>query len=368
LTIATALFSNLPASFTTIILTLNLGRAGGFMPVLSVLDLSPIVAGADARQALQNSLQLAQHTEALGYHRYWVAEHHNMAGIASAATSVVIGHIAAGTSTIRVGSGGIMLPNHAPLMVAEQFGTLAALFPDRIDLGLGRAPGTDGVTAHALRRTLHSDPNQFPNDVLELKAYLGEAQQNQQVLAVPGQGSNVPLYILGSSLFGAQLAAILGLPFAFASHFAPAAMMRAIALYREEFTPSEQLSQPYVMLGYNICAADTEAAAWRLRTSGLRALLNLRQGKPGPLPAPIDNFEATLSAAEQNILDQSDAAAAVGDADQVRQQVSEFAAKTQADELIITAQIYDHEARCRSYSIAHEACSNLGSAAIALAK
>ena len=338
------------------------------MPVLSVLDLSPIVAGADARQALQNSLQLAQHTEALGYHRYWVAEHHNMAGIASAATSVVIGHIAAGTSTIRVGSGGIMLPNHAPLMVAEQFGTLAALFPDRIDLGLGRAPGTDGVTAHALRRTLHSDPNQFPNDVLELKAYLGEAQQNQQVLAVPGQGSNVPLYILGSSLFGAQLAAILGLPFAFASHFAPAAMMRAIALYREEFTPSEQLSQPYVTLGYNICAADTEAEARRLRTSGLRALLNLRQGKPGPLPAPIDNFEATLSAAEQNILDQSDAAAAVGDADQVRQQVSDFVAKTQADELIITAQIYDHEARCRSYSIAHEACSDLGSAAIALAK
>lgn len=338
------------------------------MPVLSVLDLSPIVAGADAAQALHNSLGLAQHTEALGYHRYWVAEHHNMAGIASAATAVVIGHIAAGTSSIRVGSGGIMLPNHAPLMVAEQFGTLAALFPDRIDLGLGRAPGTDGVTAHALRRTLHSDPNQFPNDVLELKGYLGEVRENQKVMAVPGQGSNVPLYILGSSLFGAQLAAILGLPFAFASHFAPVAMMRAIALYREEFTPSEQLSHPYVMLGYNICAADTEAEAWHLRTSGLRALLNLRMGKPGPLPAPIDNFEATLSAEEQAILNQSDAAAAVGDAAQIRQQVSAFVAKTQADELIITAQIFDHEARCRSYSIAYEACGNLNPDTVALAQ
>ncbi|HCY03851.1 MAG TPA: alkane 1-monooxygenase, partial [Gammaproteobacteria bacterium] len=263
------------------------------MPVLSVLDLSPITAGADPRQALNNSLRLAQHTESLGYHRYWVAEHHNMPGIASAATAVVIGHIASGTTTLRVGSGGIMLPNHAPLMVAEQFGTLAALYPNRIDLGLGRAPGTDGMTAHALRRTLHNDPNQFPQDVLELKGYLADAQENQKVLAIPGQGSHVPLYILGSSLFGAQLAAILGLPFAFASHFAPAAMMRAIALYREEFTPSEQLSAPYVMLGYNICAADTEAEAQYLRTSGLRALLNMRQGRPGPLPAPVDNFETT---------------------------------------------------------------------------
>ena len=201
------------------------------MPVLSVLDLSPITAGADPSQALSNSLSLAQHTEGLGYYRYWVAEHHNMPGIASAATAVVIGHIAGGTSTLRVGSGGIMLPNHAPLMVAEQFGTLAALYPNRIDLGLGRAPGTDGMTAHALRRTLHSDPNKFPQDVLELKGYLADAQENQKVLAIPGQGSNVPLYILGSSLFGAQLAAILGLPFAFASHFAPAAMMRAIVLY-----------------------------------------------------------------------------------------------------------------------------------------
>jgi luciferase family oxidoreductase group 1 len=282
-----------------------------------------------------------------------------MPGIASAATAVVIGHIAGGTSTLRVGSGGIMLPNHAPLMVAEQFGTLAALYPSRIDLGLGRAPGTDGMTAHALRRTLHSDPNKFPQDVLELKGYLADAQENQKVLAIPGQGSNVPLYILGSSLFGAQLAAILGLPFAFASHFAPAAMMRAIALYREEFTPSEQLHKPYVMLGYNICAADTEAEAQRLRTSGLRALLNLRQGRPGPLPPPIDNFETTLTTAEQSILAQSDPAAAVGDVEQIRDQVAEFVAQTQVDELIITSQIFDHEARCHSYSIAFEACSNI---------
>ena len=329
------------------------------MPVLSVLDLSPITAGADPSQALSNSLSLAQHTEGLGYYRYWVAEHHNMPGIASAATAVVIGHIAGGTSTLRVGSGGIMLPNHAPLMVAEQFGTLAALYPNRIDLGLGRAPGTDGMTAHALRRTLHSDPNKFPQDVLELKGYLADAQENQKVLAIPGQGSNVPLYILGSSLFGAQLAAILGLPFAFASHFAPAAMMRAIALYREEFTPSEQLHKPYVMLGYNICAADTEAEAQRLRTSGLRALLNLRQGRPGPLPPPIDNFETTLTTAEQSILAQSDAAAAVGDVEQIRDQVAEFVAQTQVDELIITSQIFDHEARCHSYSVAFEACSNI---------
>ena len=329
------------------------------MPVLSVLDLSPITAGADPSQALSNSLSLAQHTEGLGYYRYWVAEHHNMPGIASAATAVVIGHIAGGTRTLRVGSGGIMLPNHAPLMVAEQFGTLAALYPSRIDLGLGRAPGTDGMTAHALRRTLHSDPNKFPQDVLELKGYLADAQENQKVLAIPGQGSNVPLYILGSSLFGAQLAAILGLPFAFASHFAPAAMMRAIALYREEFTPSEQLHKPYVMLGYNICAADTEAEAQRLRTSGLRALLNLRQGRPGPLPPPIDNFETTLTTAEQSILAQSDAAAAVGNVEQIRDQVAEFVAQTQVDELIITSQIFDHEARCHSYSIAFEACSNI---------
>ena len=252
-----------------------------------------------------------------------------------------------------------MLPNHAPLMVAEQFGTLAALYPNRIDLGLGRAPGTDGMTAHALRRTLHSDPNKFPQDVLELKGYLADAQENQKVLAIPGQGSNVPLYILGSSLFGAQLAAILGLPFAFASHFAPAAMMRAIALYREEFTPSEQLHKPYVMLGYNICAADTEAEAQRLRTSGLRALLNLRQGRPGPLPPPINNFETTLTTAEQSILAQSDAAAAVGNVEQIRDQVAEFVAQTQVDELIITSQIFDHEARCHSYSIAFEACSNI---------
>ena len=231
------------------------------MTKLSVLDLSPVCEGATPADALNNSLQLAQAAERFGYHRYWVAEHHNMRGIASAATAVVIGHIAGGTSTIRVGAGGIMLPNHAPLMVAEQFGTLASLYPGRIDLGLGRAPGTDGVTAQALRRTLHSDPNKFPQDVIELREYLKDPQPNQRVTAVPGFGTQVPLYILGSSLFGAQLAAILGLPFAFASHFAPQAMEQALEIYRKEFEPSDVLDKPYVILGYNICCADTEEEA-----------------------------------------------------------------------------------------------------------
>jgi luciferase family oxidoreductase group 1 len=330
------------------------------MTVLSVLDLSPIAEGGDARQALNNSRSLAQHTEAAGYHRYWVAEHHNMRGIASAATSVVISHIAAGTTKIRVGSGGIMLPNHSPLMVAEQFGTLEALHPGRIDLGLGRAPGTDGVTAHALRRTLNSDPNQFPQDVIELKGYLGDqANPNQRVTAVPGQGSNIPLYILGSSLFGAQLAAILGLPFAFASHFAPEAMMRAIALYRAEFEPSKQLSKPHVILGFNICAADTEDEAMLLRSSGLRAFLNLRQGKAGPLPKPEEDFENYLTDMEKGLMAQVSSAAAVGTPDQVRAQTAEFLTKTGADELIIVAQIHDHDARCKSYELAYHACADL---------
>ncbi len=329
------------------------------MTVFSVLDLSPIPAGSTAADALSNSLSLAQHCERVGYHRYWVAEHHNMRGIASAATAIVINHIAAGTTQIRVGSGGIMLPNHAPLMVAEQFGTLEALHPGRIDLGLGRAPGTDGVTAQALRRTLQSDPNQFPRDVLELKGYLAEAASQQQVVAVPGHGAQVPLYILGSSLFGAQLAAILGLPFAFASHFAPQAMLRAIALYRQEFEPSEQLSEPYVILGYNICAADTHERAEYLRSSGLRALLNLRSGKPGPLPAPEENFYAQLSADEQAMIEQLSVASAVGDSAAVRTQVMDFLQQTGADELIVAGQIFDHQARCDSYAIAHEACAGL---------
>ena len=330
------------------------------MPTLSVLDLSPICEGGDATQALTNSRALAQHCESAGYHRYWVAEHHNMRGIASAATSVVIGHIAAGTKSIRVGSGGIMLPNHSPLMVAEQFGTLEALYPGRIDLGLGRAPGTDGVTGHALRRTLHSDPNQFPQDVIELKGYLGSTCQPQQrVTAVPGFGSEVPLYILGSSLFGAQLAAILGLPFAFASHFAPDAMMRAITLYRQEFEPSEQLEKPHVILGYNICAADTEEEALLLRSSGLQAFLNLRQGNPGPLPKPDPNFEANLSDTDRAMLQHVSSASAVGTKDSVGGQVHAFLEKTQADELIVVSQIHDHDARCKSYDIAFDACAGL---------
>jgi luciferase family oxidoreductase group 1 len=329
------------------------------MTKFSVLDLAPIVQGGSPRQALKNSVNLAQNAERLGYHRFWVAEHHNMRGIASAATSVLIGHIAENTESIRVGSGGIMLPNHAPLMVAEQFGTLEALYPGRIDLGLGRAPGTDGLTAQALRRTLNSDPNQFPQDVLELKAYLGDIQDQQRVCAVPGFGSNTPIYILGSSLFGAQLAAILGLPFAFASHFAPAAMNQAIEIYRQQFEPSAQLDAPYVMLGFNICAADTDEEAHFLRTSGLQAFLNLRLGTPGQLPPPIKDFEANLSPAEQQMLSQVSSASTVGAAETIRADAAQFIADTDADELIIVAQIFDHEARVHSYELAINACSGL---------
>lgn len=329
------------------------------MPVLSVLDLSPIVEGGDASLALANSLDLARHTEGLGYHRYWVAEHHNMRGIASAATSVVIGHIAGGTERIRVGSGGIMLPNHAPIMVAEQFGTLEALYPGRIDLGLGRAPGTDGMTAQALRRTLHSDPNQFPQDVVELQRYLAEPQTNQQIYAVPGCGAKVPMYILGSSLFGAQLAAILGLPFAFASHFAPQAMMQALEIYRSEFQPSAQLSQPYVILGFNVVAADTQAHAEYIRTSSLQSFLNLRFGNPGPLPPPIKDFDASLNSQQQAVLSQVSSASSVGTVDVVERDMAQFVAETGADELIVVAQVYHHKDRLRSYELAWEAASSL---------
>ena len=325
------------------------------MTVLSVLDLSPIVEGGNASLALANSLDLAQHTERLGYHRYWVAEHHNMRGIASAATAVVIGHIAGGTKRIRVGAGGIMLPNHAPLMVAEQFGTLEALYPGRIDLGLGRAPGTDGMTAQALRRTLHSDPNKFPQDVVELKRYLDDPQENQQIFAVPGYGANVPMYILGSSLFGAQLAAILGLPFAFASHFAPQAMMQALEIYRAEFQASEQLSEPHVILGYNICAADTQEHAEFIRSSSLQAFINLRFGNPGPLPPPVANFEETLNSQQHAVLAQVSSASSVGTKDAVREDVAKFVAETGADELIIVAQVYHQQDRLRSYELAWEA-------------
>jgi luciferase family oxidoreductase group 1 len=318
---------------------------------LSVLDLAPIPRDSDAGQALRNSLDLAQHAERLGYQRYWLAEHHNMPGIASAATAVAIAHVAGGTSTIRVGAGGIMLPNHAPLVIAEQFGTLAALHPGRIDLGLGRAPGTDQVTAHALRRTLASDENDFPRDVVELMGYFRPAEPGQRVRAVPGAGLDVPIWILGSSLFGAQLAAALGLPFAFASHFAPAQLMPAIEIYRARFRPSAQLDKPYVMLGVNVCAADTDAEAQLLFTSLLQAFVNLRSGEPGQLPPPDPTLEGRLTPRHRAILEQVLSHAVVGAPAAVRDGLSRFIAATGADELMITAQIFDHQARRRSYEI-----------------
>src|SRR5688572_8802118 len=256
----------------------------------SILDLAPIIEGDGAADALRKAADLARHGEAWGYHRYWLAEHHNMPGIASAATAVVIGHVAGVTKTIRVGAGGIMLPNHAPLVIAEQFGTLASLYSGRIDLGLGRAPGTDQVTMRALRRTIAADIDSFPQDVIELLSYLGPADSNRPIQAVPGQGTDVPVWILGSSLYGAQLAALLGLPYAFASHFAPADLVPAIALYRERFQPSQYLDKPYLMLGLNVVAADTDAEAQRLFTSVQQAVINLRSGRPGRLPPPMENI------------------------------------------------------------------------------
>lgn len=321
---------------------------------LSVLDLSPIIEGGKAADAFANTLDLARHAEAWGFMRYWLAEHHNMTGIASAATSVVIGHVAGGTSTIRVGSGGIMLPNHAPLVVAEQFGTLEALYPGRIDLGLGRAPGTDQRTAQALRRTLMNDPDGFPRDVLELQSYFRAAQPGQFVQAVPGAGLSVPLYILGSSLFGAQLAAMLGLPYAFASHFAPAALTQAIDIYRTEFKPSDQLAEPYVMAGFNVFAADSDEEATYLRSSSQQSFLNLRHGNPGPLPRPVENFNDSLGPAELRVLDSVLSCSTAGAPDTVRAGIDEFAARTGADELIVTSHIYDHKKRLRSFEIIAE--------------
>ena len=318
----------------------------------SVLDLSPIVAGGSAADALRNTLDLARHVEELGYQRFWLAEHHNMAGIASAATVVVIGHVAAGTRRIRVGSGGIMLPNHAPLVVAEQFGTLATLYPDRIDLGLGRAPGTDVLTARALRRDLATSAEQFPQDVMELQAYLEPAVAGQGVRAIPGEGTRVPLWILGSSLFGAQLAAALGLPFAFASHFAPDALMPALQIYRSRFKPSRQLQQPHAMVAANIVAADSDAEARFLFTSLQQAFLRLRRGEPGPLPAPIESIESITSELERAGLAQALACSFVGSVDTVAQGVRAFLAQTGADELIISGHIHDHAARLRSFALA----------------
>ena len=318
-----------------------------------MLDLSPIVEGRDAAHALRNTLDLARHAERWGYRRYWLAEHHNMPGIASAATSIVIAHVANGTSTIRVGAGGIMLPNHSPLAIAEQFGTLESLYPGRIDLGLGRAPGSDGLTARALRRhSLVDEAEAFPQDVLELIAYFrGEAGPIQ---AVPGAGLDVPIWILGSSTFGAQLAAALGLPYAFASHFAPGQMMPAIEIYRAQFRPSAQLDRPYVMLGFNVFAAGTDAEARLLFTSLQQAFVNLRRGTPGRLPPPVAGFEEQLAPAERVMIAHALASAAVGSPDTVRRGIEAFVARTGADELMITSQIFDHAARLKSFEITSE--------------
>ena len=320
----------------------------------SILDLAPIVEGGSAAQAFRNSLDLAQHAEQWGYHRYWLAEHHNMPAVASAATSVVIAHVAGGTSTIRVGAGGIMLPNHSPLVIAEQFGTLESLFPGRIDLGLGRAPGSDQVTAVALRRHLNVDS--FPQDVQELIALFREPAPGQRVRAVPGAGLHVPIWILGSSLFGAQLAAELGLPFAFASHFAPAQMMSAIEIYRSQFSPQTvpgALERPHLMLGVNVVAADTDEEARRLFTSHQQIFLALRRGTLGPVPPPVDpdRFEAALTPLERMELQHVLGSAIVGSPDTVGRGLSDFLTKTGADELIIAAQVFDHAARLHSYEI-----------------
>ncbi|MCJ8155957.1 LLM class flavin-dependent oxidoreductase [Sphingomonas sp. LaA6.9] len=321
------------------------------MTAFSVLDLSSIVEGSNAGQALANSLDLARHAEALGYKRFWMAEHHGMAGIASAATAVALAYVAGGTATIRVGAGGIMLPNHSPLVIAEQFGTLNALHPGRIDLGLGRAPGSDMTVARALRRNLDTDPNQFPRDVVELQGYLaGDPQLG--IMAVPGAGENVPLYILGSSLFGAQLAAILGLPYAFASHFAPGDLDEAIALYRRNFQPSAQLARPYVMAGFNIFAADTDEEAELLASSMQQAFVALRTGNPRQLPPPVPGYRDTLPPNAVAMLDHVLQASAIGSFDTVQRKVAAFLERTHADELIIACQMFDHEARKRSFSIA----------------
>jgi len=319
----------------------------------SILDLSPIAEGSNASASFRNTLDLAQHGERWGYQRYWLAEHHGMPGIASAATAVVMAHVAGGTKTIRVGAGGIMLPNHAPLVIAEQFGTLEALHPGRIDLGLGRAPGSDQTTARALRRNLQSDSDEFPQDVLELQDYLSDAPR-QRVMAVPGQGAKVPLWILGSSTFGAQLAAHLGLPFAFASHFAPQMMMQALELYRANFKPSAQLERPYAMLGFNVFAADTDEEAHFRATSMQQAFVNLRTGRPSRLPPPKAGYLEQLGVQERAMLDSVLSCSAIGGPATVAEQLQSFIARTGADELMITSQIFDHGQRLRSYELTAE--------------
>jgi luciferase family oxidoreductase group 1 len=326
----------------------------------SILDLSPITEGASAAQALRNTVDLAQHAERWGYRRYWLAEHHGMPGIASAATAVVIAHVAGATNEIRVGSGGIMLPNHAPLVIAEQFGTLESLFPGRIDLGIGRAPGTDPTTARALRRDLASDVDHFPDDVLELIGYFAPAEPGQVVRAVPGQGLRVPVWILGSSLYGAHVAAALGLPFAFASHFAPAQLSDAITVYRSRFRPSPQLDRPYVMLGYNVFAADTDEEARLLATSMQQAFVNLRSGRPTTLPPPLAGYERSLPPFARTMLAEVLSCSAIGAPATIRAALEDFIARTAPDELMLTSHVFAHQARLRSFEIAAQVRDALG--------
>ena len=323
------------------------------MAPLSVLDLAPIVEGSDAGRALRNSAELARHAERLGYRRFWMAEHHSMPGIASAATAVGLAYVGTQSSSIRIGAGGIMLPNHAPLTIAEQFGTLESLFPGRVDLGLGRAPGTDQAAAYALRRNLNADENQFPNDVLELQGYFKGT--NSRVRAIPGEGLDIPIWILGSSLFGAQLAAMLGLPYAFASHFAPQMLDEAIRVYRETFRPSEQLDKPYVMLGFNAFVADSDEEADLLSTSIQQAFVALRTGQPTKLPPPRAGYADTLPLHSKAILRSVLSCSAIGSPDTARRQVEQFIDRYKPDELMVTAQIHDHQARLKSYELLMEA-------------
>ena len=331
------------------------------MVPLSVLDLVPIQLGSTPGIALKNSLDLIRHAERLGYRRYWVAEHHNMTGIASAATSVVIGYLAGGTSTIRVGSGGIMLPNHSPLVIAEQFGTLESLYPGRIDLGLGRAPGTDQLTLQFLRRD-PSAAERFPRDVQELQLFLGPVELDQAIQAVPGANTGVPIWILGSSTYGAQVAAILGLPYAFASHFAPDELLNALAIYRERFKPSEQLDRPYAMVGVQLVAAETDAEARRLFTTVQQGFVNLRRGRPGPQQPPIDDIETFWSPGEKAQASHMLRYAIVGSAETVRQGLERLLEETRADEVMVVSNIFDHAARVRSYEILAEVAGSMGAA------
>jgi luciferase family oxidoreductase group 1 len=329
------------------------GTTSFVMLPLSVLDLSPVTQGSEAGQSLRNSADLALHVEALGYKRFWMAEHHSMPGIASAATAVALAFVGSKTSTIRIGAGGIMLPNHAPLVIAEQFGTLESLFPGRVDLGLGRAPGTDQAAAIAMRRNLTSNAHQFPNDIVELQNYFKGGIGH--VHAIPGEGLNVPIWILGSSLFGAQLAAMLGLPYAFASHFAPQMMADAIDLYRQRFEPSEQLDKPYLMLGFNAIVADSDEEAELIATSVQQAFVALRTGHPIKLPPPKAGYLDELPLEARAILRSVLSASAIGSPATARRQLDEFVERTKPDELIVTAQVYDHRARLKSYQLLMEA-------------